>query len=173
MGYKVGEIIVLRSMKKKQGFFLCEVDVGDEENISIVTAYSNAQVGMKVIVAPVGSTVNDEEVLEEFKHGERSEGVICGNKEMDWSGAFKCIVLDDECEVGSSAPANSRSPLIKADGAPAESDVEDEDVSKKRKEVCCFESKKNQIKKEESGDEDVAQAKKGKERSVKQIKAQK
>ncbi|CAK0885295.1 unnamed protein product [Prorocentrum cordatum] len=131
--FKVAEVSGIKAIKKKKGFFVVELDVGQDDNVKVVTSLKNVVPGSKVIVALEGSKVLGEEVEETEIHGETSQGVLCGPKEMGWSGdASEVITLKDKCEPGSAAPSEENSPLIENDED--EDDDEDEEVSEEKDE---------------------------------------
>merc|ERR1719443_2421382 len=138
----------------------------------IVTPYANVREGQQVIVALVGSTVNDKEVKKVKVHGEWSEGVICGPAEMGLEGdALSCIVLDGLYKSGQPAPLKPR--LFKGELAIVEAeegDAEEEDEDEPDEEEDGKHDKGNIYKKhhvdkkhKESGKEKAARLKKQEE----------
>merc|ERR1711957_279388 len=104
-------------MGKKKGYFLCEVDTGADEPIGVVSPLANMSDDMKVILAPVGSTVDGVKVESGFVHGDMSHGVIIGYAALKWKGdPNHCIALKGSCKVGKPAPASKKSPLVFAAG---------------------------------------------------------
>jgi len=111
--YVVAEVVTMRAMKHK-GFSFCEVDVGADEYLPIVTNRKGVQAGHKVVVATEGCTVAGKEVAGEHLHSEWSAGVVCTGQDMGWEGAdpLMCIVLLERATPGDPAPASAKSPLV-------------------------------------------------------------
>jgi phenylalanyl-tRNA synthetase beta chain len=88
---------------------LTKVDVGAEEDLSIVCGASNVAAGQKVIVAIVGTTVypliGDPFTINKSKiRGEVSEGMICAEDEIGLGILHDGIlVLDADATIGSKA----------------------------------------------------------------------
>lgn len=88
---------------------LTKVDVGAEEDLSIVCGASNVAAGQKVIVAIVGTTVypliGDPFTINKSKiRGEVSEGMICAEDEIGLGISHDGIlVLDADATIGSKA----------------------------------------------------------------------
>jgi len=111
--YLIGEVMTLRAMKQKKGFIFCEIDVGRDENVPVVTNRKSVQLGSRVVIAVEGATVGGEEVVGDHLHSEWSAGVVCSPIDMGWEGdANECITLHGNCEVGDFAPASKHSPLL-------------------------------------------------------------
>jgi len=105
--YKVGKVVSAEPVKKKKGFLLVEVSLGDD-SVPVVTTYPNVEENQKVILAPEGSKCAGKPVKRAKLQGEWSAGVICGPAEMGWSGDKSvCIVLDDSFVVGEAAPGHA------------------------------------------------------------------
>merc|ERR1712025_976650 len=119
-------------MKKKKGAYLCEVSIGeDKEAISIVTHCGNIQGGLRVIVAPVDSTLNGKKLEASKIGGESSEGHICSPSDLGWPGDPNlCIVLDKKFAVGEFAPTDPTS--VASLSKTAEDEEGDDDDGKKK-----------------------------------------
>merc|ERR1712232_262517 len=96
--FVIGEVATVRPVKKQKGFFLCEVDAGGDDNVSVVTSLRNLHAGLKVILANEGSTVLGKEVVSSRIHGEWNAGVICSSIDMAWKSGdpFEAVELQDE-----------------------------------------------------------------------------
>jgi ABC-type multidrug transport system ATPase subunit len=162
--FKVAEVSGIKAIKKKKGFFIVELDVGQDDNIKVVTNLKNVIAGSKVIVALEGSKVLGEEVEETEIHGETSQGVLCGPKEMGWSGeASEVITLKDKCEPGSAAPSDEKSPLIEND---EDEDDDEEDSEEKDEPPPKTESKEKPVAQtEEENQKKEAEADKKKQKA--------
>mmetsp|Transcript_33206 Transcript_33206/g.49192 ORF Transcript_33206/g.49192 Transcript_33206/m.49192 type:complete len:176 (-) Transcript_33206:109-636(-) len=111
--YKVCSVLNIEDCGKSKGKTLraCKVDVGNGEELTVVTAAPNVRGGSRVVVAPVGSMVLDEEGEEmEIKKtavgGVMSEGMFCDSRMLGWSGGGVGIAaqVPDSCPLGSVPP---------------------------------------------------------------------
>lgn len=108
-GLVVGQVVSCQKHPNADKLSLTQVDVGQEQLLSIVCGAPNVAQNIKVVVATVGTTLYPTEG-EPFKikkskiRGERSEGMICALDEIglgtDHSGI---IVLDSDIPVGTPA----------------------------------------------------------------------
>ncbi|MDR1408281.1 MAG: phenylalanine--tRNA ligase subunit beta [Tannerella sp.] len=104
-GLVVGEVLTCVAHPDSDHLHLTTVDIGTGEPLRIVCGAPNVAAGQKVVVAPVGTTLwNEEEkiVIRRSKiRGEESMGMICAEDEIgigtDHSGI---IVLPAETTVG-------------------------------------------------------------------------
>lgn len=76
--YVVVEILEVLPLNK---LFATKVTDGSTE-FKIVSAAKNLKVGMKTIVATVGTMIDDEQVTSKLVNGVKSEGMVCDNKVM-------------------------------------------------------------------------------------------
>ncbi len=89
---------------------LCEVDVGEEENLQIICGADNVGAGQKVVVAKPGAVLPGNFKIKKVKlRGIESNGMICSLQELSVDDKFVApefaegiIVLPEETEVGSS-----------------------------------------------------------------------
>ena len=83
-GYLVGQVLSLEALsgklKKRQ------VDIGQENPLTIVTNAPNVRENSRVIVATVGSIVNGEEVKAVSVGGCKSHGMLCDAPMLGWAG---------------------------------------------------------------------------------------
>ena len=102
-GVVVGEVKECVKHPNADKLSLCKVDVGTEEELSIVCGASNVKAGLKVLVATVGTILPDNFKIKKAKiRGEESRGMICSEKELQLSDSHEGImVLPEESEVGS------------------------------------------------------------------------
>lgn len=87
---------------------LCQVDVGEEENLQIVCGAANVAAGQKVVVAKPGAVLPGNFKIKQVKlRGIESNGMICSLQELSVNEKFispndvdGIMVLPDEAEVG-------------------------------------------------------------------------
>jgi len=85
-GLIIGEVLEKTQHPNADKLSCTQVDIGLENNLSIVCGATNVAVGQKVVVATIGTVLYDGE--ESFKikksklRGELSEGMICGEDEI-------------------------------------------------------------------------------------------
>lgn len=102
-GVVVGKILEIRKHPNADKLQLTKVDVGNDKMLDIVCGAPNIQVGDKVPVALVGTTLSSGiEIKEASIRGEKSFGMLCAPDELglgeDHSGI---IILDKKAIVGS------------------------------------------------------------------------
>ena len=102
-GVVVGEVKECVKHPNADKLSLCKVDVGTEEELSIVCGASNVKAGLKVLVATVGTILPGNFKIKKAKiRGEESRGMICSEKELQLSDSHEGIMtLPEESEVGS------------------------------------------------------------------------
>merc|ERR1712039_225989 len=92
----IGEVQSVKPVPKKDKLKVCEVQVGPDKVLQIVTNAPNVEKGVCVIVAPAGVTTADGMEIKEAKvGGVESSGMLCGPKQMGWD----TDVLDEEVPV--------------------------------------------------------------------------
>ncbi|MFD1167256.1 phenylalanine--tRNA ligase subunit beta [Sphingobacterium daejeonense] len=106
-GLVVGEVITCEQHPNADKLKITTVNVGQPELLNIVCGAPNVRVGLKVIVAQVGTTCHPT-TGEPFKitkskiRGEASEGMLCGEDEIGLGTSHAGIVeLSADAEVGS------------------------------------------------------------------------
>ncbi|MBE8722380.1 phenylalanine--tRNA ligase subunit beta [Sphingobacterium pedocola] len=106
-GLVVGEVITCEQHPNADKLKVTTVNVGGSELLHIVCGAPNVRVGLKVIVAQVGTTCHPT-TGEPFKitkskiRGEVSEGMLCGEDEIGMGTSHAGIVeLDANAEMGS------------------------------------------------------------------------
>ena len=102
-GVVVGEVKECVKHPNAYKLSLCKVDVGTEEELSIVCGASNFKAGLKGLVATVGTILPGNFKIKKAKiRGEESRGMICSEKELQLSDSHEGIMtLPEESEVGS------------------------------------------------------------------------
>jgi tRNA-binding protein len=87
---------------------VCQVDVGNGEELQIVCGAPNVMSGQKVVVAKVGAVMpNGLRINQSELRGVPSSGMICSQKELGIKDAPKekgIYVLDDSYQVGEAFP---------------------------------------------------------------------
>lgn len=106
-GLVVGEVVTCEQHPNADKLKITTVNVGQPELLNIVCGAPNVRVGLKVIVAQVGTTCHPT-TGEPFKitkskiRGEASEGMLCGEDEIGLGTSHAGIVeLSSDAEVGS------------------------------------------------------------------------
>lgn len=107
-GFVVGQVLECSKHPNADKLSLIKVDIGTDEQLSIVCGAPNVAAGQKVIVATVGTKIySGSEVFEIKKskiRGELSEGMICAEDEMGIGESHDGImVLDPDVKVGTLA----------------------------------------------------------------------
>lgn len=102
----VGEVISCEKHPNADKLKLTKVDIGSGELLSIVCGAPNVAAGLKVIVAPVGTTVHPVNG-EPFKiqkakiRGEQSEGMLCAEDEIGLGESHEGLkILDSGLKNG-------------------------------------------------------------------------
>lgn len=105
-GLIVGEVVECEKHPNADKLNLTKVDTGSGELLSIVCGAPNVKKGIKVIVAPVGTTVHPING-EAFKiqkakiRGEQSEGMLCADDEIGLGESHAGLrILDDNASIG-------------------------------------------------------------------------
>lgn len=78
----VGKIVDLKKHPDADKLQICQIDVGQGENLQIVTGAQNVYVGMMVPTALVGATVVGGEIKESKLRGIPSYGMLCSGSEL-------------------------------------------------------------------------------------------
>lgn len=89
--YKVGQVLSIEPCGKQSSLRACQVDIGGDAAITVVTAASNVREGSRVAVAPIGSSVltesNESMVVQRTSvGGVMSEGMFCDSPMLGWIG---------------------------------------------------------------------------------------
>jgi len=107
-GLVVGEILSKQPHSNADRLNVTTVNVGTQETLQIVCGAPNVDVGQKVVVATVGTTLYSDD--ESFKikkskiRGEESHGMICAEDEIGLGDSHDGImVLDADAKVGTLA----------------------------------------------------------------------
>ena len=109
-GFKVGLVTAMEAIPKMSKLRVATISIGDDQSIVVVTNAKNVDVGLRVVVATVGSVVEMEgeevEVKKSTVGGRKSEGMICDGSMLGWKGggAGAAAILPDSFEVGSQPP---------------------------------------------------------------------
>ena len=113
--YKVGIVLSVEDKSKSGGkpLKICSVNVGGDDSICVVTAAPNVRLSSRLVVAPVGSTIiNDEGEEMEIKKtavgGVMSEGMFCDSRMLGWGSGSAGIAaqVPDSFEPGSAPPTS-------------------------------------------------------------------
>ena len=114
--YKVGLVLSVEDKTKSGGkpLKVCSVNIGgDEPTVVVVTAAPNVRESSRLVVAPVGSTIiNDEgeeiEIKKTAVGGVMSEGMFCDSRMLGWGSGSAGIAaqVPDSFEPGSAPPTS-------------------------------------------------------------------
>ncbi|MBC8188466.1 MAG: phenylalanine--tRNA ligase subunit beta [Proteobacteria bacterium] len=98
----VGRVLEKNAHPDAEKLSVCQVDVGDDEPLTIVCGAPNVAVNQKVAVACVGTTLPFDVKIKKSKiRGVESSGMICSVQELDLGDEHDGIwVLPDEARVG-------------------------------------------------------------------------
>ena len=111
--YKVGVVQSIEELPKKGGKPLraCQVDVGGDEPICVVTSAANVRENSRIVVAPVGSSVTDYsgeemEIKKTSVGGVMSEGMFCDSQMLGWKGGAVGVAatVPESFAIGSAPP---------------------------------------------------------------------
>jgi tRNA-binding EMAP/Myf-like protein len=105
-GYVVGVVTSCEPVAGKDKLRQLRVDIGAAAPLAVVTSAANVAVGLRVVVATVGSTVNGEVLKRAAVGGVQSEGMLCDNAMLGWTGggAGNAALLPESCAPGSAPP---------------------------------------------------------------------
>ncbi len=111
MGPDLSEIVVGHVVKREQHpdadkLSVCEVDVGQDENLTIVCGAPNVDSGQRVPVAMHGTTLPGGLKIKRSKlRGVKSNGMICSRRELELGDEHDGIlVLDTDAAPGTPLP---------------------------------------------------------------------
>lgn len=101
-GVLVGEVKTTEPHPNADKLTLCQVDVGEEQLLSIVCGAKNVRQGLKVAVATVGACLPNGFKIKKAKlRGELSMGMLCSESELGLADASNGIMeLPAESPVG-------------------------------------------------------------------------
>lgn len=102
----VGKIIKAEQHPNADKLRLCQVDVGEQEALTIVCGAPNARQGLTVVVAKIGAELPGDFKIKESKiRGEKSFGMLCSESELGLSSGHDGIIeLPDSLKAGTSVP---------------------------------------------------------------------
>lgn len=100
--FTVAQIIKAEPHPESDKLQICQVDVGDKENLQIICGAKNARSGLKVIYAPIGAVIpsNQMKIKKSKIRGVESCGMLCSAFELgigkDGEGIFE---VDDKIKI--------------------------------------------------------------------------
>ncbi|BAQ14789.1 putative phenylalanyl-tRNA synthetase subunit beta [Clostridium botulinum] len=99
-----GKIVEIRKHLDADKLSICQVDIGKEENIQIVTAATNMKEMDIIPVALHGSTLHGGLKIKKGKlRGEVSNGMFCSEEELGLAGdepVYGLMILDQDTPIG-------------------------------------------------------------------------
>merc|ERR1712203_605726 len=106
----VCEVQSVKPVPKKDKLKVCEVVVGKDDIIQVVTSAPNIEKGVCAIVARVGVTTADGTEVKEGKvGGVESVGMFCGPKQMGWDTDILdenlAVILAEDAPIGKPNPS--------------------------------------------------------------------
>ncbi|QKQ24150.1 phenylalanine--tRNA ligase subunit beta [Candidatus Ruthia endofausta] len=101
-GVVVGCVVSCNQHPNVDKLNLCQVDVGEAENLQIICGAKNIRSGLKVIVATVGAQLSDSLRIKKAKlKGVESFGMICSKSELGMADLSQGIAeLEDDAPIG-------------------------------------------------------------------------
>ena len=104
----VGKVLDIVRHENSDHMWVCQIDVGEEEPVQIVTGAQNVQVGQMVPVAKHNSWLPGGVHITKGKlRGVKSNGMLCGLEELGLSqGDFPyaitdgIFIIEEECHIG-------------------------------------------------------------------------
>jgi len=105
-GCKVGLVEACEPVPGKSKLLKLSVSVGEEQPLTIVTNATNVELGSRVVVAPIGSTVGGTVVKKAIVGGQASEGMLCDAPMLGWKGggAGAAALVPDSFSPGDEPP---------------------------------------------------------------------
>jgi tRNA-binding EMAP/Myf-like protein len=166
MPFIQGQVTSCDTVKNKDNLKVVTVNIGESEDVTIVTNASNIRLDTKTVVATIGTEVDcDGETITIKKTnvgGVMSNGMICDSVMLGWSGgsAGTCINLQNYPEFKIGDPAPREKPRGISGGA-----VEPKEPELSAKELKALEKEKRKLelakkkadrkaKKEDKGNDD-------------------
>ena len=99
----VGEIVGVQKHPNADRLNVCQVNVGEKDDLQIVCGAPNARVGIKVPCAKVGTKLDKFEIKKAKLRGIDSSGMLCSAKEINISNESEGILeLNKNSKVGES-----------------------------------------------------------------------
>jgi len=100
----VGEVVSMEPHPEADRLNLCQVNVGQSENLSIICGASNVSVGVRVPTAVIGATLPGDFKIKKAKlRGIESFGMLCSAKEIGIAeSAEGLLLLPGDAPVGES-----------------------------------------------------------------------
>ena len=108
-GLVIGQVLTCTRHPNSDHLHLTTVDIGDgAEPLHIICGAPNVAAGQKVVVAPIGTKLYDDDKVFTIKRtkirGEESLGMICSEREIGTGTSHEgIIVLPDDARVGTPA----------------------------------------------------------------------
>lgn len=98
----VGHVVSCEKHPDADKLNLCQVDVGEAENVQIICGAKNVRTGLKVMAALVGAKLPGDFKIKKAKlRGVESFGMICSDSELGLSDSSDGIAeLDNEAPIG-------------------------------------------------------------------------
>lgn len=119
-GYKIALITSMEALTDK--LKAVELDIGADDKITVVTNAPNVGEGKRVVVATIGSTVGDIKIDKRSVGGRASEGMLCDNPALGWTGGGAGVAAiipeSDEYKIGDAPPSTRPRGNLPQDEAP-------------------------------------------------------
>lgn len=166
MPFIQGQVTSCDTVKNKDSLKVVAVNIGESEDVTIVTNASNIRLDTKTVVATIGTEVDcDGETITIKKTnvgGVMSNGMICDSVMLGWSGgsAGTCINLQNypEFKIGDPAPREKPRAVGGAAVEPKEPELSAKELKALEKEQRKLELAKKKAdrkaKKEDKGNDD-------------------
>ncbi len=153
--YKVGVVLSVqnKTVPGKKPLKVCSIDVGNNDSddnggrpITVVTNATNIRDGSRIVVAPIGSCVMDENgeeitIKKTVVGGTSSEGILCDARMLGWgSGSSGIAAQVPESYAPGSCPPTKRPGVSEGageGGAPAAPGLFEKKLSKEEKKALA------------------------------------
>ena len=100
----VGEIVSMTKHPDADKLNVCEVNIGKKKPLSIICGAANAEVGIKIPVALVGTKLPKVVIKKAAIRGMESSGMLCSAAELGLEEVSSgLMILDDSADIGQSA----------------------------------------------------------------------
>lgn len=125
--FTVAQIVDAKPHPDSDKLQICQVDVGEKENLQIICGAKNARTNLKVIYAPIGSVIpaNEMKIKKSKIRGVESCGMLCSAFELGLGKDGEGIIeIDQNVKIGTAVTEiyGSKDPVIEINITPNRGD---------------------------------------------------